>query len=127
MKNFICELILSCVIAAPVGKPVDELTYGSMLYSYYQQEYQQALLETMVAESQGRRGEDPVRFDLAKGSFAFSERMYDPSRIRYPLKRVGERGSGKWKRISWDEANAEVAHRLKKIRASGHPERFVFH
>jgi len=39
----------------------------------------------------------------------FSERMYDPSRVRYPLKRVGPRGSGKWKRLSWDEATTEVA------------------
>jgi len=83
MKNFICELILSCVVAAPVGKPVDELTYGSMLYSYYQQEYQQALLETMVAEAQDRRGEDTVRFDLAKGSFAFSDRMYETARTTF--------------------------------------------
>ncbi len=83
MKNFICELILSCVVAAPVGKPVDELTYGTMLYSYYQQEYQQALLETMVAEAQDRRGEDTVRFDLAKGSFAFSERMYETARTTF--------------------------------------------
>ena len=83
MKNFICELILSCVVAAPVGKPVDELTYGSMLYSYYQQEYQQALLETMVAEAQNRRGEDTVRFELAEGSFAFSERMYETARTTF--------------------------------------------
>lgn len=83
MKNFICELILSCVVAAPVGKPVDELTYGTMLYSYYQQDYQQALLETMVAEAQDRRGEDTVRFDLAKGSFAFSERMYETARTTF--------------------------------------------
>jgi hypothetical protein len=83
MKNFICELILSCVVAAPVGKPVDELTYGTLLYSYYQQEYQQALLETMVAEAQGRRGEDTVRFDLAKGSFAFSEQMYETARTTF--------------------------------------------
>jgi len=83
MKNFICELILSCVIAAPVGKPVDELTYGSMLYSYYQQDYQQALLETMVAEAQQRRGEDTVRFDLAKGSFSFSDRMYETARTTF--------------------------------------------
>ena len=34
----------------------------------------------------------------------FSERMYDPARVRYPLKRAGERGSGKWKRISWEQA-----------------------
>ncbi len=42
----------------------------------------------------------------------FSERMYDASRIRYPLKRVGERGSGRWKRISWDEALDEIGDQL---------------
>lgn len=35
--------------------------------------------------------------------------MYSPSRIRYPLRRVGPRGAGKWQRVSWDEALAEVA------------------
>jgi nitrate reductase alpha subunit len=39
----------------------------------------------------------------------FSERMYDPARVRYPLKRAGERGSGRWKRVSWDEALSEIA------------------
>ena len=29
---------------------------------------------------------------------------YSPDRIKYPYKRVGERGSGKWQRITWDEA-----------------------
>jgi anaerobic selenocysteine-containing dehydrogenase len=37
---------------------------------------------------------------------------YDPDRILYPLKRVGARGEGKWKRISWDEALTEVAEKL---------------
>ena len=39
----------------------------------------------------------------------YSEKMYDPSRLKYPLKRVGERGSGRWQRISWDEALTEIA------------------
>ncbi len=52
---------------------------------------------------------------------------YYPERLLYPMKRVGKRGEGKWKRISWDEANTEVIGRLKKIRESGHPERFIFH
>ena len=38
-----------------------------------------------------------------------SERMYDPSRLKFPLKRAGERGSGKWQRISWDQALTEIA------------------
>ncbi|MEK7378188.1 MAG: molybdopterin-dependent oxidoreductase [Candidatus Binatota bacterium] len=43
-----------------------------------------------------------------KGS-CYVHRIYDPTRIKYPMKRVGERGQGKWKRISWDEALTEVA------------------
>jgi len=30
--------------------------------------------------------------------------LYDPDRLKYPLVRVGERGDGKYKRVSWDEA-----------------------
>lgn len=37
---------------------------------------------------------------------------YDPDRILYPLKRVGARGEGKWKRITWEEALTEVAAKL---------------
>lgn len=37
---------------------------------------------------------------------------YNPDRILYPLKRVGARGEGKWKRITWDEALAEVAQKV---------------
>ncbi len=39
----------------------------------------------------------------------FSERMYDPARVPYPLERVGPRGSGRFRRISWDEALEKVA------------------
>jgi len=39
----------------------------------------------------------------------YSERMYDASRLTYPLKRVGPRGGGRWKRISWEQALREVA------------------
>jgi anaerobic selenocysteine-containing dehydrogenase len=34
---------------------------------------------------------------------------YNPDRIKYPYKRVGPRGSGKWQRISWDEATSLIA------------------
>ncbi|MBI2890841.1 MAG: molybdopterin-dependent oxidoreductase [Nitrospirae bacterium] len=42
----------------------------------------------------------------------YSDHMYAPSRIKYPLKRVGPRGSGKWQRISWDEALSEIADKI---------------
>ena len=40
---------------------------------------------------------------------------YHPDRLQYPLKRVGKRGEGKFKRISWDEALDFIAGKFKKI------------
>jgi len=53
--------------------------------------------------------------------------LYDPDRILYPMRRVGKRGEGKWKRISWDEALGELAERMQKLRDAGEPEKFMFH
>ncbi|MFY9074456.1 molybdopterin-dependent oxidoreductase [Malaciobacter mytili] len=41
-----------------------------------------------------------------------SQVMYEKDRILYPMKRVGERGKGSWKRLSWDEAATEVAQKV---------------
>ncbi|WP_456384517.1 molybdopterin-containing oxidoreductase family protein [Desulfolithobacter sp.] len=41
--------------------------------------------------------------------------LYDPDRLKYPLKNVGKRGAPKWKRISWEEALDECAGKLKGI------------
>jgi thiosulfate reductase/polysulfide reductase chain A len=42
--------------------------------------------------------------------------LYDPDRLKTPMVKVGERGSSKWKAISWNEAINQVAENLKKIR-----------
>jgi acyl-CoA synthetase (AMP-forming)/AMP-acid ligase II len=42
---------------------------------------------------------------------------YHPERLRYPMRRVGERGEGKFERISWDEALDFIAHKFKQIAA----------
>ncbi|MBP8220111.1 MAG: dimethyl sulfoxide reductase subunit A [Aeromonadaceae bacterium] len=42
-------------------------------------------------------------------------RVYNPDRLKYPMKRIGARGEGKFKRISWDEAYDEIAASLKHI------------
>ena len=44
------------------------------------------------------------------------EFMYHPDRVNFPLKRVGEKGEGKWQRISWDQAFDEIAEKLKRIK-----------
>ncbi|MCK5507095.1 MAG: molybdopterin-dependent oxidoreductase, partial [Desulfobacterales bacterium] len=45
--------------------------------------------------------------------------LYGPTRVKSPLKRVGERGEGKWEKVSWDEAISEVAKKLAEIRSQG--------
>ena len=57
---------------------------------------------------------------------ALTQYMYHPDRITHPLKRVGERGEGKFERISWDEAFDICENRLKKIRDQYGPEGVIF-
>jgi anaerobic selenocysteine-containing dehydrogenase len=54
---------------------------------------------------------------------AAPEHLYNPDRLTGPLQRVGERGSGEWEPISWEEATQLVAQKLTDLRSSGHPER----
>jgi anaerobic selenocysteine-containing dehydrogenase len=42
--------------------------------------------------------------------------VYHPDRLQYPLRRAGPRGSGKWQRLSWDQALDEISQRLLAIR-----------
>ena len=53
--------------------------------------------------------------NCAKGPATLNQ-TYDPERILYPLKRVGKRGEGKWKRITWEEAMSEIAEKMRESR-----------
>lgn len=50
------------------------------------------------------------------------EVLDSPDRVNYPLRRVGGRGSGKWERVSWDEALDDIASRLKALAAEHGPK-----
>ena len=45
----------------------------------------------------------------------YTEVMYGPSRLTVPMKRVGERGSGQWERITWDQAIDEIAEKMVDV------------
>lgn len=62
----------------------------------------------------------------AKGQAGVNQ-ANDPDRLLYPMRRVGKRGEGKWKRVSWDEALSEITDRLTKLKNKGEPEKFMFH
>ena len=47
----------------------------------------------------------------------YTERTYHPERVLYPLKRVGPKGSGRFERVSWEQALRDIAARLNSIAA----------
>jgi thiosulfate reductase/polysulfide reductase chain A len=49
-----------------------------------------------------------------------------PDRIKYPLKRVGAKGEGRWERISWDEALDTIAKKLITYKKEFGPESVAF-
>jgi len=51
-----------------------------------------------------------------------SKYMYGPQRVLYPMKSVGERGNGKWERISWEQATTEIADRFLDLAVKHGPE-----
>ncbi len=48
--------------------------------------------------------------------------LYGPTRIQSPLKRVGNRGEGRWEKITWEQALTEVSRKLSDVRSQGRPE-----
>nr|HID58826.1 dimethyl sulfoxide reductase subunit A [Desulfobacterales bacterium] len=62
-------------------------------------------------------GEEPQIRACLRGR-AYRQRVYSPDRLKYPLRRVGERGEGRFERISWDEALDTVASELKRIKGT---------
>ncbi len=56
----------------------------------------------------------------------YSDMMYDPSRVKYPMKRVGERGSGRWQRLTWEEALDEISDKLLDVCLEDGPESITY-
>jgi anaerobic selenocysteine-containing dehydrogenase len=63
---------------------------------------------------------------LCPRCLAMTQYIYHPDRLKYPQKRVGERGAGKWERISWDEAFDTCEKKMNEIKAKYGPESMVF-
>ena len=73
-------------------------------------------------EIQGDPESPPNKGGLCKIGRAALEYLYNPDRLKHPLKRVGDRGAGEWQQISWDEALALTAEALNKAKKDNGPE-----
>lgn len=67
---------------------------------------------------------DPNPRGCQKGG-CYSRMQLSATRITHPLKRVGERGEGKWKRIGWAEAIDEIADKMIDIAAAHGTEAII--
>ena len=64
--------------------------------------------------------------NCAKGPATINQ-VHDTERILYPLRRTGERGSGGWERVSWDEALTEIAARIRTAIVEGRRDEVMYH
>jgi anaerobic selenocysteine-containing dehydrogenase len=68
-------------------------------------------------------GDNPVtRGWLCAKVRPYLDHVYHPGRLLHPLRRVGPKGSGQWRQVSWDEAIAEIRDRWKAIIAEHGPQ-----
>lgn len=77
-----------------------------------------------VMEGRAKKVEGNVDYPLNQGKHgvrceAGLQALYHPDRIRGPLVRVGERGSGQFQEISWEDAIGRLVHQLEILQASG--------
>lgn len=52
---------------------------------------------------------------LCSRGLAATQLLTHPDRLKYPMKRVGRRGQGKWRQISWDAALQEIGGQIKQV------------
>jgi anaerobic selenocysteine-containing dehydrogenase len=57
----------------------------------------------------------------------FAEHHYNPSRLLYPMKRTGPKGSGQFERISWEQALAEIREQWTQIISRWGPQAIMPH
>lgn len=70
-----------------------------------------------VVDIKGDPGSPLNQGKICVKAAASLQHLYNPQRLKYPLKRMGNRGEGKWQRVSWDEALGETVEKIKKIKA----------
>ncbi len=80
----------------------------------------------LAKKLEGLPGHPVNRGRLCARGQAAIQVTYHPDRVRQPLRRTGDRGSGAFAPVSWDEALAELAARLEALLQDGDPRGLRF-
>lgn len=76
---------------------------------------------TYQGDAYGTDTEEKPQLRACLRGRSYRSRLYSPERLLYPMKRVGARGEGKFKRISWDQALTEIAQRMTYLKTTYGP------
>ena len=80
-----------------------------------------------IIKVEGTDAHPTNRGKLCARGYAAKDYIYRTDRIKTPLKRVGEKGSGEFIPISWDEALDKIAKKLNEIKAESPPHAVAFY
>ncbi|MBZ5525439.1 MAG: molybdopterin-dependent oxidoreductase [Acidobacteriia bacterium] len=64
--------------------------------------------------------------NCAKGPATINQ-VNDPERILYPMRRAGQRGEGKWERVTWDEVLDDLGGRIRRALQEGRKNEIMYH
>ncbi|CAK7049037.1 MAG: putative dimethyl sulfoxide reductase chain YnfF [Paraeggerthella hongkongensis] len=79
-----------------------------------------------IVKTSRRKQSDPDVTRVCNKGLTHALRVYAEDRLKYPMKRVGERGEGKWEQISWDEAIATISDKWKEVNEKYGPRANAF-
>ena len=113
------------LVQAPVEMPEDLVTGLDNWYATLCRQCSTSEgIVVRVMEGRAKKVEGNVDYPINQGSHSVRceaglQALYHPDRIRGPLVRVGERGSGQFREISWEDAIGRLAEQLQNLKDSG--------
>jgi anaerobic selenocysteine-containing dehydrogenase len=118
--------LLQPVKAAPAAAE-KEVTIVSDVDAHSQCKMRIRVKAGKVIEVLGDPTDPESKGELTERGKQMKEMLYAPDRLKYPMKRAGEKGEGKWERISWDEALNTIANKFNQIKEEYGAEAIDFH
>ncbi|PKB62095.1 MAG: hypothetical protein BZY79_00440 [SAR202 cluster bacterium Casp-Chloro-G4] len=119
------------LVQAPVEMPEDLVTGLDNWYATLCRQCSTSEgIVVRVMEGRAKKVEGNIDYPINQGSHsarceAGLQALYHPDRIRGPMVRVGERGSGQFREISWEDALGRLTEQLQNIQNDGNQSSVV--